>query len=178
MVEKSPVKLKKKRIMQRTKCLSEYIRYRLLRITFSSKIYAIHFHPIFFSPDEEIRLTLCNIRLGTEQGKEVNNNDRAIGLHLPTTVTDTGGLMVGVPMFITLPRKIGEQGYGIVHQLVAEYLPEVSKYESTAFIEKTQLSPYHVGLIIKIFCRNPSMTDTTVINIMSIHKLLLPALYR
>ena len=81
--------------------------------------------PHFFSPDEEIGLTLRNIKLGIPQSMLVSGNDGTIRLHLPTTVTDTGGLMVGVPMRIALPKKIGEQGVEctVVHQLVAEYSP-------------------------------------------------------
>ena len=98
--------------------------------------------PHFFSPDEEIGLTLRNIKLGIPQSMLVNGNDGTIRLHLPTTVTDTGGLMVGVPMRIALPKKIGEQGVEctVVHQLVAEYSPEVSvtrHYEKRKKIKKT-----------------------------------------
>ena len=68
------------------------------------------------------------IRLGNPRGMEVCDDGHTLRLDLPTTVTDTGGLQVGVPMRIAVPRRIGERGVvcRVVHELVADYLPEVS----------------------------------------------------
>ena len=68
------------------------------------------------------------IRLGNPRGMEVCDDGHTLRLDLPTTVTDTGGLQVGVPMHIAVPRRIGERGVvcRVVHELVADYLPEVS----------------------------------------------------